>query len=541
MVSLLTSNSGYAAETNTWNALWFSARETLAPYVNIDRVWESAQQNKEYVIAGTIVTATALALGIIKCCCNKKKPAPSVPHTAARAAAAGTAALATGPNASVTPAAGAKSPAAATTGASASTKSPAAGSASAAAAGVTSPAAGSGKDFKAGKPVGQTPAGQTAAGSAGAATAADKKAPPPPKLELPKFETTFSGEIVEVKITTPREPPKKIKLSIVFCADISTSMDEKDAKQITTDETNPTILVTRIEEVVRVVKSIFTEIEKTVQKSKDAEIKVTVIQFNTASTYVVAPTLLASTMKASANKANNRDHKASQLTQTVASIKQAVGDMKTNGSTELIQAFAFATDAIEQVAKDMQGAEHLLVLMTDGEQQLSHRDLQVAQELKQRLAALNAKSYLVGMGEGHTKATLQALAPENKQSGRYIDTTGDVTIERAVMEAFNSTMRQFQFVVSSQLPAGTWGANGKPSYSNVDGVPIQLFGNMGPFEWNNQYIRVYPTKMDPNSAPFTPTFTVHVTHPNGDLSQKKIEWNAPITPSVHHGYLRLKG
>lgn len=583
---MVSSNSGYAPETNPLNALWFSARETLAPYVNIDRAWETAQQNKEYVIAGTIVTATALALGIIKCCCNKKKPAPRVPETAAKAAAAGTAALATGPNASVTPAAGAKSPAAATTVA--TVKSPAAGSASAAAAGVGSPAAGAagtpasngaktkatgpatsatlaaaaagvtspaadhkGKDFKAG-----TPASQTAAGSAGAATAADKKvaAAATPIAAKPRITTRDSGlGALEVTIETPRVKPKRLELTVTIIIDTSVSMGSHYVTRKTNNPENPdeTKEFSRLDEVVEVVKNdILGRIQEKVSAAKDAQVRLGIGKFDTTTSWVVEPILLASNML-NDSKGAKSDQKDSKLTKTLRDITTRLDALKADGAaTEILQAHTFGVNAVQDMAKTIEGAQHLLMVLTDGDQVFSAAHKALAQQNNQTLEALKVKSYVVGIGltnaldpEKLRQAldTLSVLAPSARENGRFINaSSGNDTIESAMKEALEMVLPEFRQCIASPLPAKAWQVNGLQSQPYKDGRSVFYLRNMKPNAKRVRFITLDPNYLDAKLDGTVPEFQFFSTDPNGLDDQQIIRGHGPITPSIHHALLKAE-
>ena len=244
--------------------------------------------------------------------------------------------------------------------------------------------------------------------------------------KFPKAQLKSSLNYAVLSIGFPIEAPPPPRVAMTFCVDTSSSMTgenrEADVKQGINDVLESAL-----------------KVAQTIEK---AVIEIAVVGFSGEATTICNPTRITK--------------------ETIQSLKDPVNGYTSKGTTDLYKGLIKAVEQVEIMKSD--ATMHTLILLTDGEATMTTDNIQ---KVHQRLAAVNAQLFAVGIGKGHNKTILQTLAPETDGfEGAYIDTTKPgKNIVDAISSIYEQTMAVFANLElrSSQLGAKEWSVNGRDS------------------------------------------------------------------------------
>lgn len=313
---------------------------------------------------------------------------------------------------------------------------------------------------------------------------------------LPRITLHSSLNRALLSITAPHEKLAPPNVTITFCVDTSSSMNEEN----------------REKDVKKGVSDVLDNATQVTQTIKDASINIAVVGFSGDATIIHKPTPV--------------------MSDTLQGIKDAVNGYRSNGTTDLYAGLIKAVETMETLKKE--GATHTLILLTDGEVKLTSQQIQ---QIHQRLAAMDGRLFVIGIGAKHHKETLQKLAPETETfKGRYIDTTQPgQTIVGAISSIYEQVLSSFNQMElrSSQLGAGEWSLGGQKSLKRGD-YSVCLLENVSEKTPLEQMIKIHsktlPSKLDLSQVSFELVFK----DPTGKSGVISIPWkaNTIIDPSI---------
>lgn len=255
-----------------------------------------------------------------------------------------------------------------------------------------------------------------------------------PKPLQVKMETTLNFATLSIAI--PKEKPLPPNVTLTFCVDTSGSMQG-----------------VREDAVKKAVKNVLESAQKMVDKTKDANVTISIIGFDDT------PKVITSGVKLLPASQGHDDNTP------VEKVKQQLASINSTGGTKILDALEKATEELEKMATMDQNASHTLIFLSDGGDILQKERVS---SLHARLASKNVNLFAIGIGTGHSEQTLREIAPNNKIGfkGTYIDTTlGLDTIESAISKIYKQAMATYQNLelTSPQLGYGSWSVNNMPT------------------------------------------------------------------------------
>ncbi|QVL57652.1 MAG: VWA domain-containing protein [Simkaniaceae bacterium] len=306
--------------------------------------------------------------------------------------------------------------------------------------------------------------------------------------QYPIVSLKSSLNVATLSIETLKSEVVPPNVSLTFCVDTSGSMqgERQDAVKAGVNQV--------LDSALRVVNAI-----------EGAQIEIAIVGFDNAAKIICEPTKVL----------------ASSLDQ----IKRKLADYKSGGMTKIIAGLDQATTKLEEIAKRDTNRVHTLILLSDGDENLSKEAIQ---PIHTRLAKVNAQLFAIGIGRGHDQETLQKIAPETGRfRGTYIDTTlEDVTIENAITSIYEQAVAVFSELVLSttQLAAGAWSVNGDRS-GEVERKSVCHLGSFTEERGVVKRIEIHSARLGEKLDLADVVFDLAFKDPRGRAGTMKLHWN----------------
>ncbi len=312
--------------------------------------------------------------------------------------------------------------------------------------------------------------------------------------QYPVVEMKSTLDVAALRIEIPKKYHAPPNVTLTFCIDKSTSMDTEK----------------RMGAVKRALKTVLEDAQGVVNKSKEAQIAVAIIGFNSTSEVITPTTSLIAIAPGVANAAQD--------------VEKQIGKLNCDGGTDILQGLDAATTELENMAKVNTQSSHTVVLLTDGED--NSLDTQKLSAIHARLASTQAQLFAIGIGPSHRKETLVKIAATNR--GTYIDTTaGEDTIESAISKIYHQAIASFQEfeLTTQQLAPGTWSVINTPTGNGQ----AKNLGSISEGESLVKGIKIHGDKLvaplDLSKVVFSLTFT----DPKGKKGKLSLPWNPNTT------------
>jgi len=314
--------------------------------------------------------------------------------------------------------------------------------------------------------------------------------------KFPKATLKSSLDRAVLSISVPIENPPPPNVAITFCVDTSSSMTrenrERDVKKGVSD-----------------VLQSAAHVAQTVEKAK---IRIAVVGFSDSATTICEPKAVTD--------------------RNVDQISQSVNGYHSNGGTALYSGLVAAVEKVGSMRRE--ATTHTLIVLTDGEVDIAQQKIR---EIHQRLTAVNAQLFVIGIGSSHRKDTLQKLAPTRGAfKGTYIDTTErGQTIVGAISSIYEQTMAVFNQLElrTSQLGVNQWSVEGRMSIKRDD-HSVCVLGNMSEKNQKDRVVEIHPGAFSSRFDLSKLSFQLGFKDPEGKDGIITIPWkaNTVIDPSI---------
>jgi Mg-chelatase subunit ChlD len=317
--------------------------------------------------------------------------------------------------------------------------------------------------------------------------------------EYPLVTTRSTQNILEIQIGNPLQNPPPPKITLVFCIDVSGSMNTSE----------------RIGAVKIALKAVLEDAQRAV--SSGAEIRWEVITFDDRAEIIPSST-----------GASFTDLKKGEVKIWADLQKQASNLTPGNGGTEILAGLEVAAT---ELIKNNRGTP-TIVLLSDGD---SNMDLKQLDSIHKRLARVQAKLFAIGIGQSHNKTTLERIVNGKGFEGRYVSTSTGEELKQAIIRIYNQAISPFSDLTLStnQLPLGSWDVRGR-TIVTLDQKESCKLGSLPNGKTLKSFIRVLGNKLSSDFDLSTVVFNLTFTDPNGRTGTIQLYWNADtvIRPDI---------
>lgn len=315
-----------------------------------------------------------------------------------------------------------------------------------------------------------------------------------PQQPIVKMQSTLN--ISKLSISVPKELRGIPDVTMTFCIDISTSMQ------------NPghTNAFTRIQDVQNAMEKMLRDAQTRVDEGK-ALIRMAIVAFNDQPKTLIDPVSLAAQKN------------------TVQKIVNTINGAAPEGGTELFLGLNAALIQLEKMAKSNSKSRHIMVLITDGE---DNKILSQIPTIHERLNKSGAEFFAIGVGKDHSRDTLKKITDRTKVKGAYIDTTeGLYTVDAAITKIYVEALSTFNHIelTCPQLKAGTWTVSNNTS-KDTDGFSTFDLGTLSEGETRELKIEIKGKKLAGTLDLSTLKFLLTFTDPKGKKGYQYIPWQA---------------
>jgi Mg-chelatase subunit ChlD len=309
---------------------------------------------------------------------------------------------------------------------------------------------------------------------------------------MPDIETKFSlnNATMVIKNLQTNTPPN---VTVTFCVDMSYSMQPEE----------------RAGAVKKALIDVLDNAQQEVNKSTEAQISIAFIRFRSKLIEITDPIALT-------HNDNSKSEK----------IKKKVEDLEFDGYTQILVGFEGAATESEKLARANPLAHHYVLFLTDGKLENNERwNNQKLFSIQNRLTAISAKVFAIGIGKEHSGAILREIATNNGFNGTYINTTVDKdSIKNTIAAIYKQAISSFQDLeLSSSLPAGTWSADHSLSVGGNEQSKVPL-GSLAEGKTLTKQIVIHGHKLPDDLDLSTVFFNFTCTDPKGRKGRRKIHW-----------------
>jgi len=313
-----------------------------------------------------------------------------------------------------------------------------------------------------------------------------------PQYPTVNLRSTLNLAELTIQISKAEPLPPNVMLS--FCVDTSSSMDGE-----------------REEAVKRGVNIVLDSAQKVVNATRGAKISIGINGFNNKARKIVKQTKLTST-----------------ATSPMLNIKNQLDNYRSNGGTNILAGLIESIKALETNLKIHKATLPVIILLSDGEDNL---DSDHIASIHNKLNALQAQLFVIGIGDRHNKETLRNLASSKIFRGTYIDTTlGKDTIESAISKIYSQVISSYQNLelTSPQLPSGTWSVI-NTSILIENGQTKFVLGSLPEGETLKKYIKIHGDKLKEPLKLSTVSFNLAFQDTKGRKGIFTLQWNPKTT------------
>ncbi len=313
--------------------------------------------------------------------------------------------------------------------------------------------------------------------------------------QMPDVEMKTTLNLATLSIQIPKEKYLPPNVTLTFCIDTSQSMNTTE----------------RAGEVKKALGNLLKSAQGVVNKSAGAKISLAITGFNDTSSVVTPITELTSTNKKSEE------------------IEKQVKNLKFDGSTSILNGLEGATKELKTMAKANRAATHVLILLTDAEDDT--KDTQRLSSIQATIASTSAMFFAVGIGKDHQKDILKKIVTYRGLKGTYIDTTsGQDPIGSTVSKIYHQAIASFHELelTSPQLDAHAWSVINTPS-AIENGQSKCKLGSLSEGKTLNKSITIHWDKLKDPLDLSTVSFTLTFTDPKGRKGQVSLPWNPTTT------------
>lgn len=270
----------------------------------------------------------------------------------------------------------------------------------------------------------------------------------------------------------------------------------------------------REEAVKRALNTLLDSAQKVINASKDANIEIAIIGFNTN------PVLITSSIKLISDEKN----------ETIQKVKKQIESINSVGDTDIFGGLERAIQELENMVRLNHSGSHKMIFLSDGEDNLDENKIFT---LHARLATVKGEIFVVGIGRGHNKNTLKTIAEgaDGSFKGTYIDTTlGQDTIESAISKFYTQAIASFHQLelTAPQLKPEIWSVIDTPTVIENEQAKC-ILGSISEEEKLIKIVEIHASKLEAPLDLSTVSFKLTFIDPKGRRGHLILPWNPHIT------------
>lgn len=303
-----------------------------------------------------------------------------------------------------------------------------------------------------------------------------------------KWLTTLDKGVLQ--ISTPKTEKTPPNVNISFCIDTSASMEQED----------------REDSVKAGVKSVINH-ARGVMKAAGARIDMGAIGFSSNAVEISSPTSIT---------------KKGEGEEAMRGLIGRVEAYNSHGGTSIGAGIGASIGQLKTMAKANPAGKNVVILLSDGE---DREVVKSVAKIQEQLGSINAEIFTIGIGNGHDKTTLKAIAGK----ANYIDTTTGVSIEDAIARVYGraiATFSKMQLQLHG-IPETKWSVGRAESKVNLSVLTEEDAGMSVPIQIDSQNL---DADLDLGKVSLELTYR----DPHGILGRMRFPWNpgSIIRPDV---------